>query len=158
MDVDQPTQVAPIDIISESSPLDAFILDVGGFPSPSTIIHTFGMKQVKNRMAFDFIEPSVSIQNDRVYVGNQPLFELHKTPLIAQFIFLKPFLCPENFQFFIEWIKYIHSMASDQETRAMLFGPSYESELWFKQSLPVINMENPLSGLLQTLQYAKIGK
>ena len=157
MDVDQQAFAgSSIDVIN--SPVDAFSLDVGGYPSASTVVRTVGFDKIKNRCAFDVVEPGLKLKLNSVYLGEHLLFVMHEQPLISQLIFLKSHICPENFAFFIEWVKYIHAMASDKNGRDLLFAGCDNAEIWFGQKLPVIDMKSPIQGVLQTLQLAKIGK
>lgn len=156
MDVDYQPSNEPAPSINPST--DIFQLDVGGFPSTSTILKVVGSSELANRIAFDVVAPVLSIQRGKVYLGKHFLFSIEEQPLIAQLIFLKNHIVPENFQFFVQWISCIHGMAADIDGRNILFAGSDGAELWFSQVLPKINMDNPMTGVLSTLQLAKIGK
>lgn len=133
--------------------------EAGGYPTTATLLKVLG-EGVKNRLAFDIINPKLNLINDSVFIYTgttvHELFKMNE-PLISQLIYLKPFLCPENFHFFVQWLKQIHARSSDPLGRNILFAGSDKAEEWFTQQLPSIDMANPLQGALQTLQFAKMG-
>lgn len=135
--------------------------EASGYPTTMSLLKHFG-QNVKNRIGFDFVDPRLTIESGNVLLyahnTNGPtlqLFNLYEEPLISQMIYLKPFLVPENFVFFIEWTKCIYSLSGDPNGRQSLFGGSDKAELWFGQQLPAIDISNPIQGALQTLQFAR---
>lgn len=136
--------------------------DVAGFATLPTIMKKV-QRPLKNRVSYDIVEPRLELSNDRVWLRdarNNPveLFSM-RTSLIAQLIHLKPFIVPENFSFFIDWVQYVRALMDDPMGREILGKGegSHEAELWFSQTgLPVLDMANPLQSALQTIQFAKL--
>lgn len=158
MDVDEPMNNAVQMALDDAKQLFE-VKDSSGYPTAAELIKVLGKSGLKHRISFDVVAPSLTLEGNRVSIAGITLFIVDGEPLISQLIFLKSFFCPENFMFFVEWLKRIQSMMNDPLGRKILFGGSDSAELWFSQScLPTIDMSSPLQGALQTLQLAKIGR
>lgn len=135
--------------------------NIGGYPTQATLMESFG-KGGKHRIAFDIVEPKLELSGDKIWFkniqGHVVTLCTMDEPLISQIIFLKHFICPENFDFFVKWIQQIHARSADHQARNNLFGGCDEAELWFSQKLPVIDMANPMEGAIQTLNLARLGR
>lgn len=134
---------------------------IGSFLTSVDLMSLIG-KETRNhmRMTYDLASPGLFFRDSAVYLDvpgpdgtGVCLFKMD-TPLIAQLIHLKPFICPENFAFFIDWVRELHGYASDSLGRKIMFGASDDAEMWFQQNniAPTIDSDNPLPGLLQTMK------
>ena len=138
----------------------AFNPNAGYHSTPSLIKDFMGV--IKNRMAFDVVEPHLVLEQSIVQAksdenGKSVVVCNINDPLISQFIALKPFLCPENAYFFAHWLREIKQKMSSPQGIEAMFGPSDQVEEWFSQELPIIDMANPVKGALQTLQLSRMG-
>lgn len=130
---------------------------IGSFPSMPQLMSM--SSNLKTRSAFDIAYPTLLIERDLACFKSDQghlvsLFCLD-SPLIEQLIFLKYFLCPENFGFYIQWIGEISKRSATEEGRKLLFGGSDSAELWFSQKLQTMDMSNPIQGALSALKQAR---
>lgn len=119
------------------------------FRSPNQIMSMLG-SGYRTRSAVEFVHPPLTIENDMVLLAGKPLFSLD-TALICQLIHLKPFLCPENKDFFVAWLRRLNRQMKTEEGRTTAFCGTYEAEAWFDTPQPSIDSENPLEGVLETI-------
>jgi hypothetical protein len=132
----------------------------GGFPTVSSLLRA-GVGE-RHRTELSVVYPPVELRNELVTTfdrkGNPVTLFHMETPLICQLISLKPFFVPENRDFFVKWIQNLHARCSDPKARAALFAGGAEAEEWFSQTLPAMDLSNPLEGVMQSFQFAKLGR
>lgn len=136
---------------------------VGNYLTPANLIQVVGGAQ-KTRMSFEIVAPNLFFRESKVFVNVQnnegdyfQLFDMNE-PLISQMIHLKPFLVPENFEFFQAWIREVSNYAHDPQGRKILFGGSDNAELWFGQkNLAFIDFQDPIPGIVRTMEDANAG-
>lgn len=132
--------------------------NVGGFLTHFNLLDLLG-KDCAQRLSFDVVSPRLYVNGSNVCISKKSgesstLFSMD-SPLIEQIIHLKPFVTPENFDFFKEWCFGISQRTSNQNGWNLLFGGSTNAELWFSQALPTIEMSDPLPGVMQTLKESR---
>ena len=150
---------------------DMLFKQAGTIHSVPTLVDLCGKENTAMRISYDLVlkgavklklqqrecsEP-VSNEEDKygyVYLHDEASDTKHIlfllcTPLMEQFVRLKPFLCAEQKEFFIAWIGSIGEMFRRAEND-VLFDGSDNLDLWFSIQRPTIDIQNPFAGMLET--------
>lgn len=137
------------------------------FPNLMSIM-TLG-STMKNRAAVDVVYPVLRLENDpanqhqwTVYIvydqhGNEkkPLFDVVRTPFMEQLLFLKHFITPENREFFSDWLGVLEFLNGSGMFSPLTWGDDVEQ--WFATRPGVIDMANPLKGVMEAVADSRGG-